>query len=293
MDIQQLKFFITTAEYEHLSHAAEMLNISQSSLSYSINQLESELGVSLFDRIGRNIRLNNAGITFKQYAVEILHLVNEAKDTLNTQYGEESRSIIIQTSPISFYKGLFDLLYATEQNIEITPIAADTPSVLANNLLQLNTDMCITSFELPETGLNSITLHSDEIVALVSDNHPLAGNHFISVDTLKKQQFISSGTAITALHLDRIAKAINFDPDIKSKTVSHEETVYLLKKLPYMYLTSKVVYEHIRNIFDCSNIHMLELDTPEKILDRKLYWRKKNNPPAVKKLCDALLTYFK
>ncbi len=293
MDIQQLKFFITTAEYEHLSHASEVLNISQSSLSYSINSLEQELGVNLFDRIGRNIRLNKAGMAFIPYATEILRLSAEAKNVLNAKYGIKCTPIVIQSTPLSYYNNLFDMLYTAEQNIEIIPIGADTPPVLYDNLIHMKTDLCISSLELSERGLNCHILQSDQIIALVSQSHPLANETKITLEQLKDQSFISGATAISSVFLDTIAKTAGFDPKIQSKTSSHEETLYFIKKMPCIYLITKSVYKHIQNIFDCSEIQALELDVPLNTLHRKLYWRKKNNSPSVKRLCEILIAYFK
>lgn len=64
MNISQLQFFASVAQFENVSRAAEHLHISQSSLSKSIARLENELGVQLFDREGKHIKLNEAGIRF-------------------------------------------------------------------------------------------------------------------------------------------------------------------------------------------------------------------------------------
>lgn len=55
MNIEQLGYFQLTASFQHMSKAADMLNISQSALGSNIRRLEIELGVPLFDRVGRNI----------------------------------------------------------------------------------------------------------------------------------------------------------------------------------------------------------------------------------------------
>lgn len=61
MELQQLHYFMITAKYEHITHAAEALHIAQPALSQSIKRLEEELGVPLFERKNRSIRLNEAG----------------------------------------------------------------------------------------------------------------------------------------------------------------------------------------------------------------------------------------
>ena len=67
MNLQQLYYFKTIAELEHYTKASQMLNITQSSLSHSINDLEKELGVLLFIRQGRNVRLTKCGAFFLEF----------------------------------------------------------------------------------------------------------------------------------------------------------------------------------------------------------------------------------
>ena len=64
MEWQQLEYFRVVAKTEHFRNAAELLNISQPALSRSILKLEEELGINLFDRIGRAVKLNQFGHVF-------------------------------------------------------------------------------------------------------------------------------------------------------------------------------------------------------------------------------------
>ena len=61
MNINSLKYFITLAEQLHFGRAADMLFISQSTLSYHINELENELGIKLFTRNNRKVLLSSTG----------------------------------------------------------------------------------------------------------------------------------------------------------------------------------------------------------------------------------------
>lgn len=66
MDIQKLKYFYTTAQFEHITRSSEVLHISQPSLTQAIHSLESELGVPLFQRKGRQVALTEFGVYLKQ-----------------------------------------------------------------------------------------------------------------------------------------------------------------------------------------------------------------------------------
>src|SRR5574339_640166 len=68
MELRQLRYFIKSAELLNFTEAAHALYISQSTLSQQIKQLEDELGIPLFDRIGKRVRLTEAGSQFLPFA---------------------------------------------------------------------------------------------------------------------------------------------------------------------------------------------------------------------------------
>ena len=83
MTLNQLLYFHRAASLEHFNLAAESLHISEPSLSRSINSLEQELGVSLFEKTGRNVVLTKAGRLFLEQTDKILQDVSEAKVRMN------------------------------------------------------------------------------------------------------------------------------------------------------------------------------------------------------------------
>lgn len=72
MEMRHLRYFLALAEQEHVSNAANMLNLSQPALSRSVAALEKEIGVTLFERCGNHIRLNDNGKEFAIYARQAL-----------------------------------------------------------------------------------------------------------------------------------------------------------------------------------------------------------------------------
>ena len=75
MTLLQLQYFSTLARVLHYTHAAEELHISQPTLSYSINELEKEMGVRLFEKQNRKIFLTESGERFLPYVKKAMQLL--------------------------------------------------------------------------------------------------------------------------------------------------------------------------------------------------------------------------
>ena len=78
MELRNIKSFIKVAEFENFSKAAEVLGYAQSTITLQIQQLEQELGVNLFDRIGKRVLLSEKGRAFLSYANDMVQLEAEA-----------------------------------------------------------------------------------------------------------------------------------------------------------------------------------------------------------------------
>ncbi len=100
MTLDQLYYFRKLAELQHFTKAAAKLYISQPSLSCSINNLEKELGASLFQKKGRNVVLTNCGIEFYKCIEEVLAKLDDGVTMLKQDIDSTSNKITIGTVPI-------------------------------------------------------------------------------------------------------------------------------------------------------------------------------------------------
>ena len=80
MNLSHLQYFVKLAELEHYAHAAKELYITQPSLTHAIKTLEAELGVSLFEREGRKVKLTRFGHEFKEYVNRGLNEIQKGVD---------------------------------------------------------------------------------------------------------------------------------------------------------------------------------------------------------------------
>lgn len=125
MEIQKLKYFYTTAQLEHITRSAEILHISQPSLTLAIHSLEDELGVQLFQRQGRKVVLTEFGKHLKQRLDQLLpefeNLAEEMKQLKQTITKTIKLNILAASSFVintimEYRKKNPDAVFAFEQN---------------------------------------------------------------------------------------------------------------------------------------------------------------------------------
>ena len=97
--IRQLQFFVAVAEQGTVSRAAQNLSISQSSVTEAIKELESDLGVELFERHPRGLNITHKGHQFLRHATKILADVSDARTQLLRRADDDRRAGCNSASP--------------------------------------------------------------------------------------------------------------------------------------------------------------------------------------------------
>src|SRR5690349_5012181 len=99
MDLRRLRYFLSVAEAAGLSGAAAKANISQPALSRQMQILEAELGVRLFERLPRGIRLTDAGVRLQQRATALLRQADELRGELRATALEPVGDVVFAVPP--------------------------------------------------------------------------------------------------------------------------------------------------------------------------------------------------
>ncbi|MDO4301868.1 MAG: LysR family transcriptional regulator [Clostridia bacterium] len=108
MEIRVLQYFLTVVREENISRAAEVLHITQPTLSRQINQLEEELGVQLFSR-GRHLVLTDAGLMLRRRAEEMVELMDKIESELEEQ-NDVGGIVSIGTGGLSVLQTFSDIM---------------------------------------------------------------------------------------------------------------------------------------------------------------------------------------
>lgn len=97
MELRQLRYFLAVASAKNFSRAAEAVAVSQPSLSVQIAGLEDELGMKLFDRLGRSVALTQAGELFHEHALRVVRELEHAVQGIQELHGAQRGRLVVGT----------------------------------------------------------------------------------------------------------------------------------------------------------------------------------------------------
>ncbi len=190
MDLSQLRYFLAIVETQGFTKAAELLFVSQPSLSAGIKKLEQELGVVLFERGGRRATLTAAGNIFLGKARNIIQEYQSALQTL--QYFQQHPTLrlgVVCTLRISVISSLVSAF-----RVEHPHITIELKDSYVNNLNKLledgEVDLILTVLNGDENPETSVKLFEQQLLLAVPEIHPFAQREEISISELDEQPYI-------------------------------------------------------------------------------------------------------
>jgi LysR family cyn operon transcriptional activator len=218
MEVRQLGYFIKAAEMLHFTAAAEVCFVTQSTLSQQIKQLEEELGMLLFDRVGKNVRLTEAGNVFLIHARQIVLDIKKSKQAIfelaNMVNGELRIGVTYAFSSL--------LLPALTPFSEKYPgimihVEYGTAGELENKLRTADLDIILAFHEQADSsGLDMQPLFSSRIMMVVAKKNPLAKLNKITLKELGKLELILPSNGFSSRDLlNEIFRKNNISPNIK------------------------------------------------------------------------------
>ncbi|MCK0471213.1 LysR family transcriptional regulator [Halalkalibacter sp. APA_J-10(15)] len=193
MELRQLKYFMEVAKREHMTEAAEALHVAQSAVSRQIGNLEDELGVDLFVRQGRRVKLTPLGRIFLERTTEAMKLIESAKREVEEHLEPEKGTVRI-TFPISM--AAFTLPTAISRFRQDYPKAKfQLKQGIYYNLIEdvVNGEYNMALLApVPEDDprVEGYTLFREEVVAIVPKTHRLSKNNELSLKQLEGEPFV-------------------------------------------------------------------------------------------------------
>lgn len=221
MNTQTLLCFITAAELNNFTKAANQLYITQSALSKAISNLESELNCSLFEKEGRRMILTAAGKEFYKHAVKALSEINEGIAKAQYMARQDMTTLTLSVLFCPYAYQLPELLFpfrSRHPNCNISITYKYTSNIL-KDLLNDSCDLGICGF-FPSTGMfQSLERHilfREAVDLAVGYNHRFADRDEVDGSELRNESFIiwnRSQLGINKLLYD-LGREYNFTPNI-------------------------------------------------------------------------------
>lgn len=193
MNLSQLYYFKKLAEVQHYTKAAKQLYITQPSLSEAISSLEAELGVQLFLKNGRNIRLTQYGQEFYQYVSASLNELDKGINVIQEHVKDIGGTIEIGCISTLLVGFMARAMYAFRQTVSEKTVfhVFETPTAVAVKGLKSETyDLAFCS-KVEDPDLRFTPILQQEILALVNRNHPLASRGTITLKDLAGYNLIT------------------------------------------------------------------------------------------------------
>ncbi|WP_195244919.1 LysR family transcriptional regulator [Clostridium celatum] len=219
MNLNHLNYFRVLAKLEHYTQAAEELSITQPSLSHAMASLEKDLGTYLFEKQGRNIKLTKYGKIYFEYVDRALSELEKGEKKLreltNVSTGTVELGYIYTLGP-NFVPQLIKNFSLVEENKNIKfSFGQGTTKTLIEGLKSEKFDMVFCSFVENEPDIEFVPIAHEELVLIVSNDHPLSNKESIDLMEVEEYPFIyfSEKSGIRSL-IDNLFKKVNITPNI-------------------------------------------------------------------------------
>jgi LysR family transcriptional regulator, transcription activator of glutamate synthase operon len=219
MDLRQLRCFDAVSRHQHFTRASEELGLSQSSVSHHIRQLEVSLGVELFVRTSRTVRLTRAGEALLPRAQQIVEQLDAAESEMQQFTGLMRGRMVLGTMRALGPIQLPQLLRSfSERYPGIDVVMRESSTERMIDMLGAG-ELDAAFIQLPESvpsGVVTEVLHVEEFVLVVGPDHPLAGREELELSMMAKEDFIvfTRGTGIDTALRDACQQA-GFEPHAK------------------------------------------------------------------------------
>jgi LysR family transcriptional activator of glutamate synthase operon len=195
MELRQLRYLVALADEQHFTRAAAREHIAQPALSQQIRRLEREVGVPLVERTTRRVRVTEAGELLVARARRILSEVDAANAEMQELTGVRAGHVTVGTmhtmGPVDVSLALA-IFHERHPGVELT-VREQSSEELAEMVRDDLLDLAFLSVteRIESHGLALQQLVSEELVAVLPQDHPLAGRRRLRMAELGDEQFIS------------------------------------------------------------------------------------------------------
>lgn len=251
MEINYLKEFVVLAQTGNFMEAADILYSSQSTLSKHIKSIETELGVSLFDRTTRKVAISKYGQLLLPYAAQIIELRDQYTALLKSNLESDYETLNLGSVYGLAQYHITDVLvcFKKSRSQSTLNVMQSSTQELTEMLRQRKCELAfIRDIEDEEDEFVKIPYQSDTIVAVLPIHHPLAGKKTIPLRMLEKENFLLEVPDTMPYLLSiKACKLSGFEPKVVLTNVDREYLIDLVSQGLGVSLMLKQILLHFSN----------------------------------------------
>ena len=222
--LRQLQVFLATASHNNISLAAKDLFLSQSAASSALKEFESQVGVQLFDRAGKRLKLNDQGKLLRPKVESLLAQAQELEDAL-ISHAKAGPITVGATLTIGNYLAV-DIMtqYMADDPAAKVKLQVANTSTIAEKVKNFELDLGLVEGEINDPELDISIWMEDVLIPFCSPDHPLAkANTLSDADLLKQHWIVREKGSGTRQAFDHAMHGLL--PDLQIMELEHTEAI--------------------------------------------------------------------
>ena len=286
MEIRQLRYFLDIAQTEHLTQSAQNLFVTQSTLSHALRQLEQELDVNLFDRLGRGLKLSQAGAEFRSYASRALKEIEAGRMALTELSELHSGRLTVGAFP-TFLNTVFPATVAAfseaypRVRVEVRELRA---GAIEEQLLGGELDLGIAFHPTVHAEIENDPLFDERLLLVVGPQHALAARRSIAMKALAGLPLaLLPRNFVTRRLIDDSLRQAGVTPEVRVELESVESLIGVCRHGGL----ASIVPE--RAALQAPDVRAILLTSPQVVRHAGILWRRGASRSAAARAFAAML----
>ena len=270
MELLQMYYFMEVAKTGHMTKAAKNLHISQPAISKTIHEIETELGVPLFDRVGRMIVLNDYGKIMLKHTEEVFNSITAARNEISATSTINNKTVTIAARVASSHIGeIIRQFKQLHPDVSIKVVQMDLKNGFTEDI-----GLCSSSIRINKK--TSHTLFKEDIALAVPVGHPFAKLDTINLIDVKGEPIIGLDSSQLNQTMKNACNKAGFNLAYAIES-DDPSTVRKFIKMGLGLAFVPVITWH--KISQLSDIRLIKIDNPACYRYVNLKW----NPDTIKK----------
>lgn len=273
MEINQLIYFLEVAKQKSFTGAARVLHVSQPAISKMIQMLEGELGVVLFDRSSRHVKLTDYGMKIQDQVLKLVQMFQDIHTELDAVTHLRAGFIRIGIPPMVgdiFFPRIIGLFHQQYPNIKIKLYEVGSKKV-EEGVETGSLDVGVAVLPVRTNTFEVYEFAKNPIMLIVNAEHLFAGRSVVRFADLRDESFILYRQDFGLHEMIRNACALaGFEPDIVCETSQWDFMAKIVADGLGIALLPQKVCQELNN----NNVRVVALDSPEIYWHLALIWRK-------------------